>query len=335
MDFVRSSRQPQQNRAHKGHNGHSDDTELRASKRAKYVSFFQEQNDGTYAVNEVEEVPGAIPRHIPTAGRDPDAGSGSGSGIQRPPSPKPQPRQDREDITEKRRMFIPQMKQGGYNFYSKGMHAHYQKEHEDELKKRTVYTRESAARDRLKTEDTVAGDEIVKRIRMRMKSMGLVQTQVLRAIHNAMLMANLANIYDKDFLRCLPRLLAEFTQEEFYQMWIVTTERQAGKTSAVQSGCAALILELVAYKFVVFAPTKRQAQVIMTGTVEFVRRTELGKDVRSRIVKGGLGEELIVTPTPGGEPSRQNSKNNIMRCLPATEKGTRKLVKVYCRVFYP
>ena len=226
----------------------------------------------------------------------------------------------REDVVEQapRKMFIARMKRGGFDEYNDAAIKHYKEKDEIEIKKRTVYTRGVASRDRLFDEDEVEGDKKVAQTRRLMRSMGLVQTKVLRDIHGAMIMTNLHNFYGKDFLRCLPRLLKAYKQEEFYQMWIVTTMRQAGKTSAVQSGCAALILVLNNFKFVVFAPTKRQSQVIMTGTVDFIRLTP---DGGSRIVSGGRGEELIVTPLTGGEMSKINPKNNILRCLPATEKG--------------
>lgn len=226
------------------------------------------------------------------------------------------PREDVADVEVK----IPKLMQGRantWNTYSDDMLDYYKTEEARVHEKRKIYTRDRASKDRLFEEKFVQGDVTVRKIRKMLASMGLVQTKIFRDITDAMIMSNLHWIYGKDYERCLPRLLKEFKQKEFYQLWVVTTMRQAGKTSAVQAGCAVLLLCLARFKFVCMGPARRHSQVIMSGTVDNVRRMGYSKN----IVRGGAGEDLHVTPDGVGEPSKSNVANNILRCIPATEKG--------------
>lgn len=240
------------------------------------------------------------------------------------------PQLPREDIVmERKRPKLISGAQNGWNKYSDTMKTYYETEEKRVHAKRTVYTRQRACQDRLFDEAFVEGDAMVAKIRLHLGSMGLVQTKIFRDITGAMILTNLHWMYGKDFERCLPRLLKEFKQDEMYQLWIVTTMRQAGKTSAVQAGCAALILVCKRFRFVVFAPTKRQSQVIMSGTVDNIRKMGGGR-FSKHIVRGGAGEDLYVTPEGCGDPSKTNINNNQLRCIPASEKGN-----IRCAYSYP
>ncbi len=226
------------------------------------------------------------------------------------------PRADIVDVEIK----IPKLVLGEantWNTYSTGMFDYYKTEENRVHEKRKVYTRDHASKDRLFEEKFVAGDKTVQKIKKMLGSMGLVQTKIFRDITTAMIITNLHWIYGKDYERCLPRLLKQFKLKEINQLWVVTTMRQAGKTSALQAGCAVLLLCLMRFKFVCMGPAKRHSQVIMAGTVDNIRRMGYGK----HIVRGGAGEDLYVTPTDVGEPSKSNTMNNQLRCIPATEKG--------------
>jgi hypothetical protein len=235
----------------------------------------------------------------------------------------------KDDASELR---LPRLPVGGHttwSSYSDDMLKYYETEESRVHQKRTVYTRDRASKDRLFEEKFVKGDVTLKRIRSLLGMMGMVQTKIFRDVTNAMIMCNLHHMYGKDFERCLPRLLKEFGESEFYQMWILTTMRQAGKTSAIQAGCAAIMLSVERFKFVCLGPRRRHAQVIMSGTVDNIRRMGLN----ANIVVGGAGEYLHVTPIGSGEPSRTNVNNNILRCIPGDEKGKiKKEYSLFCVV---
>lgn len=206
---------------------------------------------------------------------------------------------------------------GGWDEYSDGLRAYYKKRAEEDLMRRRVYSREKASTDRLHETFSCEGDRILERIRMRMASMGLVRTKPLQQIWNAIIMAQLQQIYGKDFVRKIPELLKEFGVEELHQLTEILTMRQAGKTTAVQSGLAACILEIPHNKMVAFGPTKRQAVQIAIGTVAFIM---IQPDGPLRIVSKNQ-ENLIVTPVAAGMPFKSNPNNSILRCLPPSEKG--------------
>jgi hypothetical protein len=136
------------------------------------------------------------------------------------------------------------------------------------------------------------------------------------------LICNLHTIYGKDFAKKIPELLVQFGEKgkplaELYQMIILTTMRQQGKTTGIQSSMAAIVLELMRFKGVCFAPTKRQSVAVSRGIIDFIRKVPGGQE---RIVRNNQ-EDLYVTPFPAGEPSLKNDNNSIVRCLPASERG--------------
>lgn len=222
-------------------------------------------------------------------------------------------RPDGKDEKTQRR--LPKI--GGWNEYTDGFRKYHQKRADEDVLRRRVFSREKASVDRLHDTFVCEGDRTVERIRIRMNSMGLVATKPLKQIWNAILMGHLHMTYGSDYVRKIPELLKEFGVEELYQLIQILTMRQAGKTTAVQSGLASCMLEISRNKDVAFAPTKRQSVAIMVGVVDFIMRQ---KDGPQRIVRKNQ-EELIVTPTSAGTPHKNNPGNSILRCLPASEKG--------------
>lgn len=216
----------------------------------------------------------------------------------------------------KRRPFLVS---DNWSEFSEEFREHYAERDRQDQIKRTVFSRDVASADRLHQERLVAGDRILAEVRKIMGSFGLVRTKPLRQIQDACIISNLHFIFGKDFVKSIPKLLKMFTVEELYQMWVLTTMRQAGKTTAVQSSAAALILVLMRFKMVVFAPTKRQSIAVMVGVVDFIRKIDRGQ---ARVVRQNQ-EELVVTPFPAGDPSKANLNNSVLRCLPASEKGLR------------
>lgn len=220
-----------------------------------------------------------------------------------------------EPAPPQRRRVLPKV--GGYDEYADGLRTYYEKRAQEDRLKRRVFSREKASVDRLHDTHTCEGWRILERIRIRMNSMGLVRTKPLRQIQDAFLVANLQPIFGKDLVRNIPALLKMFGVAELAQMIALTTMRQAGKTTGVQSSEGSCLLEIPAWKSVAFAPTKRQSTAIATGTYDMITRQP---DGAKRVVKKNQ-EELVVTPTSGGEPHKNNPKNSILRCLPASEKG--------------
>lgn len=234
------------------------------------------------------------------------------------PDPKRRKDEDHKDaLMEEKQKPRRLPKIGGYNEFSDGLRAYYQKREDEDKLKRRVFSRGKASVDRLHDTFICEGDRTLERIRRRMRSMGLVITKPLKQIWDVIIMGHLQTIYKADFVRKLPELLKEFNVKEIKQLAQALTMRQAGKTTAVQSGLASCILEILSNKDVAFGPTKRQSVAIMTGTVGFIM---LQPDGPERIVSKNQ-EQLIVTPTSAGTPHKNNLGNSILRCLPASERG--------------
>lgn len=233
---------------------------------------------------------------------------------------RPSDGKEEKDAAKKGRIKEPEGKRlpkvGGWNEYSDGLRTHYEKRATEDALKRRVYSREKASVDRLHDTFMCEGDRIVERIRIRMNSMGLVKTKPLKQIWDAILMGHLQIIYGSDYVRKIPELLKEFGVDELYQMSQILTMRQAGKTTGVQSGLAACMLEIQRNKDVAFAPTKRQSVAIMKGVIDFIMRQ---KDGPQRIRSNQ--EELVVSPASAGTFVKSHPGNSILRCLPASEKG--------------
>lgn len=234
------------------------------------------------------------------------------------PAPRPQKQQHREIPRRKLERKIGR----GWDRMLDECSTYYKDLHEQERKKRRVFTRDVASTDRLHEESQVPGDIILQNIRKRLGTFGLVKTKTLRDIQNILLISNLFFIYGNDYVRKIPELLIKFGEkdkplEEISQMNIITTMRQQGKTTGIQSTLAAFMLELERWKAVCFAPTKRQSSALAIGTADFIRKSPGGAE---RIARTNQ-EELVVTPATAGEVHKDNKKNSILRCLPGSEKG--------------
>lgn len=206
---------------------------------------------------------------------------------------------------------------GGWKEFTGELMGYYEQRAKEDQLKRRVFSREKASMDRLHDTFVCEGDRILERIRRRLNSMGLIKTKPLKQIWDAILLGHMQQIYQADFVRKIPDILKHFQVKDIHQMAQILTMRQAGKTTGVQSGLAACALEIPRNKACAFAPTKRQSVAIMLGVIDFIMRSP---DGANRIVRKNQ-EELLVTPTSGGAPHKNNPNNSMLRCLPASERG--------------
>jgi hypothetical protein len=141
------------------------------------------------------------------------------------------------------------------------------------------------------------GDIRLRKIRYMLDTILIVheweRTEAQVALHKAYTIASLPKIYGRQWEQCSARVMAEFGIREIHQLVLGLTPRRFGKTIAVATFCATMLLCVPGLNISTFSTGKRASTLLMQSMMRMMSGVD---GANERIVRSNA-ESLSVAAT--------------------------------------